>query len=283
MAPISTRTTETHLELRECDDAVCRLPDRDRADLLVHSPTADVCYDRPMIEIQHLQFAYVDGAFSLQIPELKLEGQSAVIVGPSGSGKTTLLNLMAGILPVQQGEIHVADTPLHRLADADRRLFRLRNVGLVFQDFQLIEYLSVIENVLLPCRIHPEVQLTRELRLRASSLLESTGLAEMKRRSITRLSQGERQRVAICRSLVLSPKIVLADEPTGNLDPINSERIVRLLLNETARAGAMLVMVTHDHSLLPHFERVVPFEPFLKLRESSATAIAESAATGVRA
>jgi putative ABC transport system ATP-binding protein len=235
-----------------------------------------------MIKIQHLQFAYADGAFSLQIPELKLEGQSAVIVGPSGSGKTTLLNLMAGILPVQHGEIHVTDTALHQLSDADRRLFRLRNVGLVFQDFQLIEYLSVMENVLLPCRIHPEVRLTQELRSRAASLLESTGLAEMNRRSITRLSQGERQRVAICRALLLSPKIVLADEPTGNLDPINSERIVRLLLNETTRAGAMLVMVTHDHSLLPHFERVVPFEPFLKLRESSTTAMAEPDTTGAR-
>jgi putative ABC transport system ATP-binding protein len=247
----------------------------------VHSRSAMVCYDGAMIEIQHLQFAYPDGAFSLQIPVLKLEGQSSVIVGPSGSGKTTLLNLMAGILPVQHGEIVVADSALHRLSDADRRLFRLRNVGLVFQDFQLIEYLSVIENVLLPCRIHPEVRLTQELRSRASSLLESTGLADMKRRSITRLSQGERQRVAICRALLLSPKIVLADEPTGNLDPINSERIVHLLLKETARAGAMLVMVTHDHSLLPHFERVVPFEPFLKPREHSEMTSTDSAATGV--
>jgi putative ABC transport system ATP-binding protein len=282
MAPIGATTTKTHPGLRECGQAVCRLPYSDRVNILVHSRSVLVCYDGGMIEIQHLQFAYTDGAFSLQIAELKLEGQSAVIVGPSGSGKTTLLNLMAGILPVQHGEILVADTALHQLSDADRRLFRLRNVGLVFQDFQLIEYLSVIENVLLPCRIHPEVRLTQELRSRAASLLGSTGLAEMKRRSITRLSQGERQRVAICRALLLSPKIVLADEPTGNLDPINSERIVRLLLNETARAGAMLVMVTHDHSLLPHFERVVPFEPFLKIRESSAMASSESDATGVR-
>jgi putative ABC transport system ATP-binding protein len=217
-----------------------------------------------MIRIRQLQFSYPDGQFSLQIPELDLQPhRSAVIVGPSGSGKTTLLNLVAGILPIHQGQVTVAETAVHLLNDADRRLFRLRNIGMVFQDFQLIEYLSVLENVMLPCRIHPSVSLTNELRQRGVSLLESTGLAPLQHRSVTRLSQGERQRVAICRALLLSPRIVLADEPTGNLDPINSERIVKLLLSETARSEATLVMVTHDHSLLPHFDRVIPFEPFL--------------------
>ena len=218
-----------------------------------------------MISINKLQFAYSDGQFSLQIPELVLEaGRSAVIVGPSGSGKTTLLSLMAGILSVTSGNVCIGNTKVHELRDTDRRLFRLRSVGLVFQDFQLIDYLSAMDNVLLPCRIHPSVSLTTELRVRAKSLLAAVGISSLQNRSITKLSHGERQRVAICRALLLSPNVVLADEPTGNLDPDNSERIVKLLLSETARAGAMLVMVTHDHSLLPHFDRIVPFEPFLK-------------------
>ncbi len=218
-----------------------------------------------MISINKLQFAYSDGQFSLQIPELVLEaGRSAVIVGPSGSGKTTLLSLMAGILSVTSGNVCIGNTKVHELSDTDRRLFRLRSVGLVFQDFQLIDYLSAMDNVLLPCRIHPSVSLTTELRVRAKSLLAAVGISSLQNRSITKLSHGERQRVAICRALLLSPNVVLADEPTGNLDPDNSERIVKLLLSETARAGAMLVMVTHDHSLLPHFDRIVPFEPFLK-------------------
>ena len=221
-----------------------------------------------MISINKLQFAYSDGQFSLQIPELVLEaGRSAVIVGPSGSGKTTLLGLMAGILPVTSGDVCVGDTKVHELSDTERRLFRLRSVGLVFQDFQLIDYLTVLDNVLLPCRIHPSVSLTNELRVRAKSLLEAVGISSLLNRSVTKLSQGERQRVAICRALLLSPSVVLADEPTGNLDPVNSERIVKLLLRETARCGAMLVMVTHDHSLLPSFDRIVPFEPFLKRTE----------------
>lgn len=218
-----------------------------------------------MISIDQLQFAYPDGQFLLQIPALQIEPQrSAVIHGPSGSGKTTLLHLMAGILRVSHGAIVVGDTAVHLLNDADRRLFRLRNVGLVFQDFQLIDYLTVQENVLLPCRLHPSVSLTPALRERTRFLLAAVGLSHLKDRSVTRLSQGERQRVAICRALLLSPLIVLADEPTGNLDPENAQRIVKLLLTETARANATLVMVTHDHSMIPHFEQAIPFAQFLK-------------------
>ena len=218
-----------------------------------------------MISINQLTFTYGDGTFRLRIPQLTLEsGRSAVIVGPSGSGKTTLLNLIAGILTGSGGELRVGNTDVHRLNGNERRLFRLRNVGMVFQDFQLIDYLSVFDNVLLPCRIHPSVSVTKELRERASSLLDSVELASFERRSVTQLSQGERQRVAICRALLLSPRIVLADEPTGNLDPVNAERIVRLLLSETAHSGATLIMVTHDHSLVPHFDLVIPFDQFLE-------------------
>lgn len=218
-----------------------------------------------MISINQLTFTYGDGSFRLRIPQLFLEaGRSAVIVGPSGSGKTTLLNLIAGILPGTGGEITVGTTAVHRLSGGERRLFRLLNVGQVFQDFQLIDYLNVLDNVLLPCRIHPSVTITRALRERADELLNSVEMLNFARRSVTRLSQGERQRVAICRALLLSPQIVLADEPTGNLDPVNAERIVRLLLAETRRSGATLVMVTHDHSLLPHFDQVIPFDKFLE-------------------
>ena len=218
-----------------------------------------------MISIRQLTFTYDDGAFRLRIPQLTLEsGKSAVIVGPSGSGKTTLLNLIAGILHGSGGEITVGGTDVSRLNDKERRLFRLQRVGLVFQDFQLIDYLNVLDNILLPCRIHPSVSVTKELRERAESLLNSVRMSAFRRRSVTRLSQGERQRVAICRALLLSPQIVLADEPTGNLDRDSANQIVQLLLTEATRSRATLVMVTHDQSLLQHFDQVIPFDPFLE-------------------
>lgn len=215
-----------------------------------------------MISMRGLQFAYPGGEFLLQIPELQLSDSSIVFSGPSGSGKTTLLHLIAGILSGSRGEINVAGRSLHQMTDSERRLFRLRHVGLVFQDFQLLEYLNVLDNVLLPCRIHSSVSLNSTLRERASQLLESVGLAEKYRRPVPQLSQGERQRVAICRALLLNPKVVLADEPTGNLDPENAERIVQLLIRETSQADSQLIMVTHDHSLLKHFHRVVSFDQF---------------------
>lgn len=218
-----------------------------------------------MILIDHLTFTYGDGTFRLRIPKLTFEsGQSTVIVGLSGSGKTTLLNLIAGILPGSSGEVSVGEFKVHGLDENERRLFRLRNVGQVFQDFQLIDYLNVLDNVLLPCRIHPSVSVTKTLRERGRSLLQSVEMSAFEHRSVTQLSQGERQRVAICRALLLSPQIVLADEPTGNLDPVNAERIVRLLLSETKRSRATLIMVTHDHSLLKYFDRVIPFDQFLE-------------------
>ena len=220
---------------------------------------------RPMIHIEQLEFCYRDSAFRLRIPELQTEaGESVVVAGPSGSGKTTLLNLIAGILQVQSGSIRIGETRVTDLGEAERRLFRLQRIGLVFQDFQLIDYLDVLGNVLLPCRIHPSVRLTSEIQSRGRELLEAVGLGRHISRSIVKLSQGERQRVALCRALLLSPQVVLADEPTGNLDPGNSGRMVDLLLKETSRVGATLMMVTHDHSLLPRFHRTIPFESFLE-------------------
>ena len=218
-----------------------------------------------MISIQQIQFTYPDGPFSLEIPQLAVEtAESVAIVGPSGSGKTTLLNIVAGILTVRQGTVQVGSTTVTQLNDSARRLFRLQNIGLVFQDFQLLDYLDVRNNVLLPCRIHPKVRLTTALRQRADELLTAVGLMPLANRSVTRLSQGERQRVALCRALLLSPQVVLADEPTGNLDPVNAQKIVELLLSEAKRSNATLMMVTHDHTLLSRFDRVIPFEQFLR-------------------
>ncbi len=218
-----------------------------------------------MIEFENVHFAYPQSEFRLEVPTLRVEpGEKVVLIGPSGSGKTTLLHLAAGILKPNRGTIRLDDVILSGLSDAAARSFRIANIGLVFQEFELIEYLPVRENILLPYRVNPALRLTAEVRQTARSLAEQVGIAETWDRYPHRLSQGERQRVAISRALITGPRMIFADEPTGNLDPTNSRTIVDLLLSRADAAGATLLMVTHDHSLLDRFDRVVDFEQWLR-------------------
>ena len=217
-----------------------------------------------MIAIQDLQFRYPKSEFVLQLQELEIpDGSRTAIVGPSGSGKTTLLNLIAGITKPDSGMIQIGSETISGMGDAQRRNFRISNIGLVFQRFELIEYLDVINNILLPFRINQTLQLNREARDRAESLASSMGLADKLKRLPSRLSQGEQQRVAICRALINQPKILLADEPTGNLDPANKRRIMDLLFEQSDRQSQTLIVVTHDMSILEGFETKIDFETFV--------------------
>lgn len=222
-----------------------------------------------MIRVRNLSFSYPHSGFDLRISDLTIAPScSTAIVGPSGSGKTTLLHLIAGILTTRTGTVSVDDVVLSQLSDAQRRRFRLSHIGLVFQEFELIEYLSVLDNVLLPCRISNTLPLNPETRKRALSLLEQAGLNNHISKSVTRLSQGERQRVAICRALLPRPTFLLADEPTGNLDPNTTRQILDLLQQRVREENSTLVMVTHDHSLLNRFDETLDFNRFLTVSDS---------------
>ncbi len=214
------------------------------------------------IDIRGLEFGYGGhSAFRLQIKELRLEaGECVAIVGPSGAGKTTLLNLVAGTLLPTAGEILVGDTQVNTLGEAERRRYRVGQVGQVFQAFELLEYLTVRENVLLPRYIDPSGRLDVQARQRATELLATVGLAGKESRRPSRLSHGERQRVAVCRALLNHPSLLLADEPTGNLDQDNKQNVVNLLIEQARAHGSTLLMVTHDRSLLESFERIVDFD-----------------------
>jgi putative ABC transport system ATP-binding protein len=216
-----------------------------------------------MISMDSLAFTYPGAEFSLRIPAFALAaGEKVAVIGPSGSGKTTLLNLVAGILVPQQGRIDCAGTEVSALGDRRRREFRIRTIGFVFQDFELLDYLDVLDNVLHPYRITGALRLTADVRERAAALAHRMGIGDKLRRPVTQLSQGEKQRVAICRALLPSPRLVLADEATGNLDPRNKGEILELLFQSVEAHGATLLAVTHDHELLPHFDRVVDFREF---------------------
>lgn len=213
-----------------------------------------------MIELSHIQFSYPRSDFSLEIRNLKFSrGSKTAIIGPSGFGKTTLLNLLAGILLPGTGEIKVDGKVLNRLSEKERRDFRIQNMGFVFQDFRLIAYLNVLDNILLPFRINRILNLDNTSRQRASLLAEALGLDAKLLKYPAKLSHGERQRVAICRALVNSPPVILADEPTGNLDPVNKKKIMEILFTYVEDHQATLITVTHDMFMLEGFNQTVDF------------------------
>jgi len=216
-----------------------------------------------MITIQQLEFRYPSGEFRLNIPDFRVSGGERVaVIGPSGSGKTTLLNLIAGIITPLNGTVGVGDTPVSALGDRERRDFRVSNIGFVFQEFELLDCLNVFDNVLLPYRITGTLKLDKEVRSRAEALIQEMGIGDKLKRNPNDLSHGEKQRVAICRALLPQPKLILADEATGNLDPDNKTLILDLLFNAVVDHDATLLAVTHDHELLRRFDRIVDFQEF---------------------
>jgi len=216
-----------------------------------------------MIKLSDLSFRYPGGEFTLHIPTLEIASKETVaVVGPSGSGKSTLLHLIAGIRAPQSGRVVTGGVDVTALDDAARREFRIRTVGLVFQEFELLEYLTVLDNILLPYRIHPALRLDKSVRARAVELAGQVGIGDKLDRFATRLSHGEKQRVAVCRALIAEPVLLLADEPTGNLDPRNTGRVMDSLFAAAISRGTTLVTVTHEHDLLDRFDRVVDFKTF---------------------
>ena len=216
-----------------------------------------------MIHIKDLKFHFPGGQFRLNIPDFQVaRGEKVAVIGPSGSGKTTLLNLIAGIIIPLSGTIGVDNAQVSALGDQERRDFRISNIGFVFQDFELLDYLNVLDNVLHPYRITGALKLDKAVRARAESLTQDMGIGDKLKRNPEHLSHGEKQRVAICRALLPQPKLILADEATGNLDPDNKTLILDLLFKAVNDQHATLLAVTHDHDLLKGFDRVVDFTDF---------------------
>jgi len=203
--------------------------------------------------------SYRDGAKSIEVlrgVDLDLEpGELTAIVGPSGSGKSTLLHLLGGLDVVDDGEIVVAGERLERLGATALASFRNRTIGFVFQFQELLPDFTALENVVMPGRIAG-----RELgglERRATELLAEVDMAQRKDRFPSQLSGGERQRVALCRALLLEPPLLLADEPTGNLDPDSGERVFELLIRLQERRGTTALMVTHNPDLASRCARVM--------------------------
>ena len=212
-----------------------------------------------MIILRNLSKSYVEGdARRIIFAGLSLDidrGQFVALLGQSGSGKSTLLNLLGGIDLPDAGEIRIAGQTITTLPEVERTQFRRRQIGFVFQFFNLIPTLTVVENLRLPLELNGLT--TPEDGKRALNLLDNVGLGDRRASFPERLSGGEQQRLAIARAVVHRPALLLADEPTGNLDAATGGRILDLLLNLHQQAGTTIVMVTHSREVAARADRVL--------------------------
>jgi len=210
-----------------------------------------------VLQAESLTKTYRSGTNSLtvldQVSFSVHQGNTLAIIGPSGSGKTTLLGLCAGLDIPSQGTISLMGFKLNTMSEDDRAYIRNQYVGFVFQNFQLLSTLTALENVMVPLELRGEKNVTPK----AKELLVRVGLAERMHHYPTQLSGGEQQRVAMARAFITSPKILFADEPTGNLDEENSQHLTDLLFGLNKEQGTTLVLVTHNLELAQKTERIL--------------------------
>ena len=214
----------------------------------------------PAIAIDGLEYRWPAGSFCLKLPSLAVNPENSLFLqGPSGSGKSTLLNLIGGVLTLQAGRIDLLGQPFSALPAAQRDAFRADHIGFIFQQFNLIPYLSVIDNVLLPCRFSARRAAQAGYAVVAATmLLDRLDIApELHTRPAHALSVGQQQRVAAARALIGKPEILIADEPTSALDAPRQAAFVDLLLAEARANRSALIFVSHDLRLATHFDGVL--------------------------
>lgn len=212
-----------------------------------------------IIEIESLEVAFGSGKDTLKVLDIPYwsaeEGDRVAIFGPSGSGKSTFLHALAGLLQPSSGKITVCGYSLESMAEAERDGFRAQYIGYIYQNFNLLHGFTALENVLMGMTFSPFKADPKE----AERLLDEVGLSHRLKYRPPQMSSGEQQRVAVARALANRPKLLLADEPTASLHPMNKEDVLRLLLDVCDRHGCTLVLVTHEREVISLFEKTVTF------------------------
>ena len=207
------------------------------------------------IHIERLNFSYPKSSTIIKLEELKVETHERVFLhGKSGSGKTTLLSLIAGILPCQEGKISIQGNSLSEISSYQIDSFRGKNLGFIFQNFNLIPYLSVLENILLPAKLQGRA---KQLEARANQLIKELNIQSRIDTKASQLSVGQQQRVAAARALLLEPPLIIADEPTSSLDEENVDEFMKLLLKQWNQKPFTLLFVSHDQRLQKYFDRSI--------------------------
>lgn len=221
------------------------------------------------VDVNNLRFSWSkETSPTLNIQRFTVkQGEKLFLEGPSGCGKSTFLSLLAGVSQAASGTVSILWSQLENMNGAERDSFRADHIGVIFQMFNLLSYLSVIENVTLPCmfskhRRQRALENSKDIKTEAKRILTRLGLGDpsLIKRPVTELSVGQQQRVAAARALMGQPELIICDEPTSSLDPLNRESFLDLLFEECEKSGSSMVFASHDTLLAPRFDRALTFD-----------------------
>ena len=214
-----------------------------------------------ILQIRDLHFQYPASDFKIEISDIKItQGSKIAISGKSGSGKTTLTHLISGILKPQSGEILFYDKSITDMNDKEIRKHRISNIGFIFQEFELLEYLNVMDNLILSYKINKSLVLDTEIKDKAKEIANRIGIGNKLDQHPKQLSGGERQRLAIARALITSPPLIIADEPTGNLDEKTSNIVMDEITDQVSYTNSTLIMISHNNELISSFDEIIDIQ-----------------------
>ena len=214
-----------------------------------------------ILQIRDLHFQYPASDFKIEISNIKItQGSKIAISGKSGSGKTTLIHLISGILKPQSGEILFFDKSITDMNDKEIRKHRISNIGFIFQEFELLDYLNVMDNLVLPYKINKSLSLDEEIKDKAKEIANRIGIGNKLDQHPKQLSGGERQRLAIARALITSPPLIIADEPTGNLDNKTSNIVMDEITDQVSYTNSTLIMISHNNELISSFDEIIDIQ-----------------------
>ena len=217
---------------------------------------------KPLIRVEHIRKVYRMGEEKvIALGDVSLEIQQGEIVcflGTSGSGKSTFLNMVAGLEKPTRGEIWIGKIPIHKLNEEQVTLFRQKNIGFIFQAYHLIASMTALDNVTIPLTFRG-VEKPKRLK-EGKAVLKAVGLQGYENRRPTQMSGGQQQRVGIARAMVGNPKILFADEPTGNLDSVTTKEVMELMISQVKANGQTLILVTHDRNIAEYADRIVTIQ-----------------------
>jgi putative ABC transport system ATP-binding protein len=219
------------------------------------------------IEVSNLQFAFPNTTKQLlNISDLKIQqGEKIFLHGPSGCGKSTFLEIVSGVLNFDQGDVSIDQNSLVKMSPSEKDQFRSKNIGYIFQNFNLLPYLNIFENITLPLHLNGKIKDAKNIQSEVEAICKKLGIAELLNQNVSQLSVGQQQRVAVARALISQPKLILADEPTSALDFDHRDKFLKLLFEICSEKKITLIFVSHDHSLKTLFDRSIAFNDINKV------------------